>query len=88
LLFSLFYFGLDLFLLSQTSIASHAMGMDSSPMKTYAITIMNSAAFAPIPLMLLLSNKLTKAKGFKFTFSSAVASFVISVSFLIVAYKN
>jgi Na+/melibiose symporter-like transporter len=49
---------------------------------------MNSSAFAPIPIMLLLSNKLTKAKGFKFTFCAAVISFVVAMLFFMTAYVH
>jgi hypothetical protein len=53
LIFALFYFGLDLFLQSQIPLAQQSMGLNS-----WQTTVINTASFAPIPLMLFINKKI------------------------------
>src|SRR5690606_26299171 len=49
LVFGVFYFALQLFLVSQNVYASGPMGLNG-----WQIAIMNTAAFAPVPIMLII----------------------------------
>lgn len=69
-----FYFGLQMFLAGQNVIASGIMELNG-----WQITIMNTAAFAPVPLMLLLFNHLYKKKGLRFAFQTALLAFAAAM---------
>ncbi|MDL2292183.1 MFS transporter [Acholeplasma sp. OttesenSCG-928-E16] len=81
IVFSLFYFGLQLFLAAQNVLADGAMGLEG-----YQIALINTAAFAPVPFTLILYQKIMKKKGFKLAFQTAILSFVIAVVFFMIAY--
>ena len=81
LVFGFFFFGLQLFLTAQNVLASGPMGLTSTQ-----ITLMNTAAFAPVPLMLFFYNRLMKKKGFGFAFKTAIISFILAMSCFAVAY--
>ncbi|MBR2160302.1 MAG: MFS transporter [Clostridia bacterium] len=73
------YFGLQMFLVSMNALIVGLMGLE-----TIHMTILNTAAFAPIPLMLYLFNKLRAKKGMRFTYQSCVICFGICIlSFLL-----
>ena len=65
-----FFFGLQFFLGGIAFMALDMMGLSQSQLGT-----MNAAAFAPVPLMLLLFNYLTKKKGAKWSFRLALLVF-------------
>ncbi len=73
------YFGLQMFLVSMNALIVGLMGLE-----TMHMTILNTAAFAPIPVMLYLFNKLKAKKGIRFTFQSCVLCFAVCIlSFLL-----
>ena len=68
------FFGLQMFLVAQNALISGVMGLGAG-----MAAILNTAAFAPVPLMLFLFNKLRKSKGIRFAFQTALLSFGISI---------
>lgn len=67
-------FGLQMFLVSMNALITGGMGFDGGQM-----AIINTAAFAPVPIMLYLLNKLKRKKGLRFTFQTALIAFGISI---------
>lgn len=76
-----FFFGLQLFLSGQNVLASGSMGLNG-----WQIAVLNTSAFAPVPLMLILYRKVMKKKGFRFAFQTALFSFALAMIFFAVAY--
>ena len=76
-----FFFGLQMFLSGQNVLASGPMGLNG-----WQIAVINTAAFAPVPIMLILYRKLMKKKGFRFAFQTALAAFGIAMITFAVAY--
>ena len=73
------YFGLQMFLASMNALITGLMGLE-----TIHMTILNTCAFAPIPLMLYLFNKSKKKFGIRATYQSCLICFAICImSFLI-----
>lgn len=81
LVFSIFFFGLQMFLSGQNVLASGPMGLNY-----WQITVINTAAFAPVPLMLYFYRKVMKKKGFRFAFQTAMGSFAVAMLFFSIAY--
>ena len=72
------FFGLQMFLVAMNALILGGMGLDAMGM-----TILNTCAFAPVPLMLYLFNRLKKRKGIRFAYQLALISFAIAImSFL------
>lgn len=69
------HFGLQLYLAAQTEIATGVMQLD----KGWKVAILNSAAFAPVPLMLILFNYIRKQKGIKFAYRTAMVAFGVGI---------
>ncbi len=69
-----FFFGLQLFLGGIKYMCNDMMGLSDAEMG-----MMNAAAFAPIPLMLLLLNFITKRKGSKTAFRIALIVFAAAM---------
>jgi len=67
-----FFFGLQFFLGGIAFMALDMMGLTQSQLGT-----MNAAAFAPVPIMLLLFNYLAKKKGAKWSFQIALIVFAL-----------
>jgi GPH family glycoside/pentoside/hexuronide:cation symporter len=67
-----FFFGLQFFLGGIAFMALDMMGLSQSQLGT-----MNAAAFAPVPVMLLLFNFLAKKKGSKWAFQLALIVFAL-----------
>ncbi|MFH1446296.1 MAG: MFS transporter [Chloroflexota bacterium] len=65
-----FFFGLQFFLGGIAFMAIDMMGLTQSQLGT-----MNAAAFAPVPIMLIIFNILTKKKGAKWAFRLALLVF-------------
>lgn len=65
-----FFFGLQFFLGGIAFMALDMMGLTQSQLGT-----MNAAAFAPVPIMLILFNVLTKKKGAKWAFRLSLLVF-------------
>ena len=76
-----FNLGLQMFLSGQNVLISGPMGLNG-----FQIAIINSSAFAPVPLMLIFYRQVMKKKGFRFGFQSALASFALGMVFMSAAY--
>ena len=73
------FFGLQMFLVAMNALILGGMGLDDMGM-----TILNTCAFAPVPLMLYLFNRLKAKKGIRFAYQLALLSFAIAImSFLV-----
>ncbi len=68
------FFGLQMFLVSMNAMILGGMGMSGTEM-----AILNTCAFAPVPIMLYLFNKLKKAKGIRFTYQTCLISFALAI---------
>jgi len=69
-----FYFGLQFFLGGIAFMAADMMGLSDS-----RLGLMNAAAFAPIPIMLLLFNWIVKKKGAKWAFRLGLLVFAVAM---------
>ena len=73
------YFGLQMFLVGMNAMIVGGMGLNSGQM-----AIINTCAFAPVPIMLYLFNKVKAKKGIRFTYQTCLATFAIAIfSFLL-----
>lgn len=71
-----FYFtGLQIFLGGMGHLNKAVMGLEG-----WQITVMNTSAFAPIPLMLLLYNKITRKWGLRVALRCAFVAFAIAMA--------
>ena len=68
------FFGLQMFLVAMNALISGGMGMNGTQM-----AILNTCAFAPVPLMLYLFNKLKARKGLRFAYQTCLLSFAICI---------
>ena len=68
------YFGLQMFLVGMNAMIIGGMGLSGLQM-----TLANTCAFAPVPIMLYLFNKLKAKKGVRFTYQTCLISFAISI---------
>lgn len=69
-----FFFGLQFFLGGIAFMAADMMGLSDSQ-----LGLMNAAAFAPVPLMLLLFNWLVKKRGAKWAFRVGLLVFALAM---------
>ncbi|MBQ8850029.1 MAG: MFS transporter [Clostridia bacterium] len=68
------YFGLQMFLVGMNAMIIGGMGLSSGQM-----AIVNTCAFAPVPIMLYLFNKVKAKKGIRFTYQLCLATFAIAI---------
>lgn len=68
------FFGLQMFLVSMNALILGGMGLNSTQM-----AILNTCAFAPVPVMLYLFNKLINKKGIRFAFQTCLLSFAVCI---------
>ena len=68
------YFGLQMFLVGMNAMIIGGMGLNSGQM-----AIVNTCAFAPVPIMLYLFNKVKAKKGIRFTYQTCLATFAIAI---------
>lgn len=68
------FFGLQMFLVSMNALIVGGMGLDSTQM-----AILNTCAFAPVPIMLYLFNKLKAKKGIRFAYQTCLLSFAFCI---------
>ena len=68
------YFGLQMFLVGMNAMIVGGMGMNGLQM-----AILNTCAFAPVPIMLFLFNKLKAKKGVRFTYQTCLIAFAIAI---------
>jgi GPH family glycoside/pentoside/hexuronide:cation symporter len=69
-----FYFGLQFFLGGIAFMAADMMGISDAQ-----LGLMNAAAFAPVPVMLLLFNLISRKKGPKFAFRASLLVFAVAM---------
>lgn len=77
----LFNLGLQMFLSGQNVLISGPMGLNG-----FQIAIINSSAFAPVPLMLIFYRMVMKKKGYRFAFQTALGSFALGMVCTCLAY--
>ena len=68
------YFGLQMFLVGMNAMIIGGMGLSSGQM-----AIVNTCAFAPVPIMLYLFNKVKAKKGIRFTYQTCLATFAVAI---------
>ncbi len=68
------FFGLQMFLSAMNAMIIGGMGFNGLEM-----TITNTCAFAPVPIMLYLFNKLKAKKGVRFTYQTCLLAFAVSI---------
>lgn len=68
------FFGLQMFLTGMNTMIIGGMGFNGAEM-----ALINTCAFAPVPIMLYLFTKLKSKKGFRFTYQTCLAMFGISI---------
>ena len=69
-----FFFGLQFFLGGIAFMAADMMGISESQ-----LGLMNGAAFAPVPIMLIVFNLIARKKGAKFAFRVALLVFAVAM---------
>ncbi|MBQ4157853.1 MAG: MFS transporter [Clostridia bacterium] len=80
----LMHMGLMLFLTGiGTTIPDSLMGISG-----WQITVMNSAAFAPVPLMLILFNIFKKKRGHRFALQTALIAFAVAMFTFAASWKQ
>lgn len=77
----LFNLGLQMFHCGQNVLISGPMGLNG-----FQIAIINTTAFAPVPIMLIIYRKVMTKKGFRFGFQTALASFALGMLCMCLAY--
>ena len=68
------FFGLQMFLTAMNAMILGGMGLSSGQM-----AILNTCAFAPVPIMLYLFNKLKAKKGIRFSYQTCLLSFAFCI---------
>lgn len=68
------YFGLQMFLSSMNALIEGGMGMNGTEM-----AVLNTCAFAPVPVMLFLFNKVKAKKGVRFTYQTCLLAFAVGM---------
>lgn len=76
-----FNLGLQMFLSGQNVLISGPMGLNG-----FQIAIINTTAFAPVPIMLIIYRKVMAKKGYRFAFQTALASFAVGMLCMCLAY--
>ena len=68
------FFALQMFLVSMNALILGGMGMTSTQM-----AILNTCAFAPVPIMLYLFKKISDKKGLRFAYQSCLLTFCVAI---------
>lgn len=76
-----FNLGLQMFLCGQNVLISGPMGLNG-----FQVAIINTSAFAPVPIMLIFYRMLMKKKGFRFSFQVALGCFAAGMLCMCLAY--
>ncbi|MDI9504152.1 MAG: MFS transporter [Bacillota bacterium] len=76
------FFGLQMFLVSMNTLIDGGMGMDGGQM-----AILNTCAFAPVPIMLYLFNKVKDRKGIRFAYQTCLISFSVCILSFVLASR-
>ena len=69
------FFGLQMFLLAMGELIPGLMGLN----QPWHQTLLNTFAFAPVPLMLFLYRKVIRKKGIRFAYQTSMITFAISI---------
>ena len=69
------FFGLQMFLSSMNTLIAGGMHLTEG----WQMTVLNTCAFAPVPLMLYLFNKLKQKKGIRFAYQTCLLSFAVCI---------
>ncbi|MDD5016594.1 MAG: MFS transporter [Eubacteriales bacterium] len=77
------FFGLQLFLGGMDYLNRSIMGLTG-----WRISVMNAAAFAPIPIMLWLFNKINRKWGIKWAFRVGLLCFIVAMSIFTMAWTK
>ena len=76
------FFGLQMFLVAMNALIVGGMGFSSAEM-----ALVNTCAFAPVPIMLFLFNKLKAKKGTRFAFQTCLITFALAILSFLFASK-
>lgn len=68
------FFGLQMFLVSMNTMIIGGMGMNALEMM-----MLNTCAFAPVPIMLYLFRKMKERRGLRFTYQTCLLSFALAI---------
>ena len=68
------FFGLNMFLSAMNGMIIGSMGLTG-----FHMTILNTAAFAPVPIMLYLFNKVKAKRGVRFTYQTCLLAFAVAI---------
>ena len=68
------FFGLQMFLSAMNGMIMGGMGMSE-----FHMAILNTSAFAPVPIMLYLFNKVKAKKGVRLAYQSCLLAFAVSI---------
>ena len=68
------FFGLQMFLVAMNAMILGGMGFNGGEM-----ALVNTCAFAPVPIMLYLFRKLKDRKGIRFTYQTCLISFAVAI---------
>lgn len=68
------FFGMQMFLVGMNAMIVGGMGMNGGEM-----ALLNTCAFAPVPIMLYLFNKLKAKKGIRFTYQTCLLAFAVAI---------
>ena len=68
------FFGLQMFLVSMNALILGGMGMNGAEM-----ALLNTFAFAPVPIMLYLYNKIKAKKGLRFVIQVSMLAFAVAI---------
>ena len=68
------FFGLQMFLVGMNSMILGGMGFDG-----FGMTILNTCAFAPVPVMIYLFGKLKAKKGMRFAYQTCLLAFAVAI---------
>ena len=68
------FFALQMFLVSMNALILGGMGLGS-----FEMSILNTCAFAPVPLMLYLFRKLSDQKGIRFAYQTCLLAFSVAI---------
>ena len=68
------YFGLQMFLVGMNAMITGGMGFEG-----WEMTVINTCAFAPVPIMLWLFTKVKNRKGIRFTYQTCLLAFAVAI---------
>lgn len=93
LMYALLFFGLQAFLGGLIYMASDMMGLNhvvdgKTVVNGAQVAVMNAAAFAPVPIMLLIMNAITKRKGIMTALKLGLVTFAVAMSIFMLSWTG